>query len=316
MSPLLPPLTLFVILSACGPLSAHANPPQTSAPPDEHRALPSGFPSFSLGTMRQGETDMDGGGTFEAGRVFGSLGYVRPRPGALGNRLGLSFDVADYDFAPVTDLADGVWDRTYRLGAQVAWLGRAGTDWRYFLGPTLAFSGESDARASDAMTYGLIGAFTWISLEHRAAIGFGAAAFYGLEEFRAFPLVVARWQFADHWAIANPLRAGPTGPAGLELRYLPGPDLNIGLGSAYRSDRFRLGPRDGPADRGIAEQNGLPVWLRVGYRLHRFVHLNAYAGVILAGSLELQDADGRDLQETDYDRAPFASIVLNIGRPR
>lgn len=314
-SPHLRPWAMTIALLLAAASRAGSEAPTENAPP-LNAATRHGFPQLSLGAFYQSPADTHDQGSFETQRFFGSLGCFRPRPGAVSYRLGLSFEAASYDVAPASALPGGPWDRTYRLGAQVAGLGRAGTRWSYFAGPTIAVSGEAGAAWEDALTYGAIGGLTWVSPSRDLALGFGAGAFYGLEEFRAFPLLVTRWRINDQWQITNPLRAGPTGPAGLELGYTPAPLLSFGVGAAYRSDRFRLASREGPAGGGIGQQSGLPLWLRAGLHPHRFLHLNLYAGSILAGSLDVDDARGDALGGTGYDPTPFVSIVMNAGLAR
>jgi hypothetical protein len=107
----------------------------------------------------------------------------------------------------------------------------------------------------------------------------------------------------------NPLPAGPTGPAGLELDYRLDGGWNLGLGAAWRTTRFRLSAT-GPVPDGIGEERGMPVFLRLTRSLAERTTLHLYAGVVTAGQLRVEDSSGNALREVDFDPSLLLGATL------
>ena len=124
-----------------------------------------------------------------------------------------------------------------------------------------------------------------------------------------FPFLIVDWRFGDRWRLINPLAAGPTGPAGLELDYLLGGGWTIGVGGAFRSQRFRLS-ETGPVRNGVGEERGLPLFLRATRDFGRQMALHLYAGAIVAGELRVDDSSGNDLRKEDFDPQPFLAATF------
>ena len=59
---------------------------------------------------------------------------------------------------------------------------------------------------------------------------------------------------------------------------------------------------------GVGEHTGVPVWLRFSYDASPSVQLSAHVGVTFAGELTLEDDDGNDLTDSEYDPAAFVGI--------
>ena len=99
------------------------------------------------------------------------------------------------------------------------------------------------------------------------------------------------------------------GPAGLELVYTPDRSWEMGVGSAYRSYRFRMDDSSAVAD-GIGEVDFWAPFMRVGWRLGKYYHLDINGGALVGGSITIEDENGNELGQTDYDTAPFIGVTL------
>ncbi len=140
-------------------------------------------------------------------------------------------------------------------------------------------------------------------------LGIGAGIFERLDQFEMFPYVVINWQINEQFRLTNPFPAGPVGPAGVELVYAPVNSLEVGIGGAYRSYRFRLDDSSMVAD-GIADMTFWAPFLRVGWKLDEDYRFDVNTGLLMDGSLTIEDADGHELGETDFDAAPFVGVTL------
>lgn len=272
--------------------------------------LPPGTTVSSVDTtfIQQFNTDLDAGGDFSVSSIgarynlFHSLGEGK----SLGGSFGYRADSFDFGGAGGLGKADP-WDTIHSLSLTGLYGTPLGGDWDLRLAPSLTLAGESSAAISDSLIYG--GVFTFSrTFSESLTLGIGAGVFSELEEINGFPILAVRWEFAPGWTLQNPLRPGPTGPAGLEVSYKVD-DWDLGIGAAYRSYRFRLAD-DAPVSGGIGEYTSNPLFLRASRSINRSFSFDVYGGVLLGGSLKVDDSGGGGLVDSDFEAAPFAAISL------
>lgn len=257
------------------------------------------------------EADLDSGGDFRVGgavlRGGTSTGFGE------GHRIGLTlnYDYFDYSFDdPVAFGGVAPWKVLQRYGFAVPLSFALQDGWSVGVSPQLDWFRENGAKTSDALVWGA----TVTALKRfdgSNVLGLGLAAFSGIEENKFFPFPVVNWQFSPRWRLINPLAAGPTGPAGLELDYLADGGWTIGMGAAWRSARYRLSEK-GPVPDGIGEISGAPIFLRVSRDFEGAVTLNLYAGVVVGGQIRIEDSNGRKIQEEDFDTGPILGANLTF----
>lgn len=271
--------------------------------------MPAGTNVFSGSAtgVYQFSSDLDAGGDFSMTRIGLEADVMR----SLGNgrAIGLGFDYAgdSYSFGGEPEAVDP-WDtiHTYALG--LFYMGNISKDWTLRAAASITSMGESSASFSDSLTYGLVFAATK-TVNKDLTIGLGAGVFHGMEKTRAYPFLAIRWQFAPGWTLQNPFRPGPAGPAGLEVSYKKD-NWEFGVGGSYRSYRFRLGD-DGLYPDGIGENNSVPLFFRVSHPLSANLSLDAYAGMMVGGSLEVETSDGSEFYKSDYDVAPLLALSIS-----
>jgi len=275
-----------------------------------HAQAPGWAPFASVTGVVQGHGDLDGGGDYSAwstilrAGTFGDLGG--------GNRAGVTFNVDYTDFSFSNPAAFGgvaPWGVVQRYGAAAPLAFKLQDGW--FLGviPSLDWIGEKGADSGESLTWGAVVTATRF-FPNGNRIGFGLGVFDRLEETGVFPLIVVDWALSDRWRLTNPLPAGPTGPAGLELDYRFDGGWNAGIGAAWRSTRFRLS-QTGPVAGGIGEERGVPVFLRATRGFGQGVSLNLYAGLVTAGELRVENPSGTVLRKVEFDTAPLFGATLS-----
>lgn len=251
--------------------------------------------------------DLDRGGDVDVSGVILRAGTVRHFGGGTSAGITLNYDYTDYAFnQPVAFGGVAPWGVVQRYGFTLPLNYGVGNGWVVGVAPSFDWFKENDADSSDALTYGA----TFSAVKRDAngnLIGFGFGAFDGIEDTAFIPFVVVNWRFGDHWLLRNPLAAGPTGPAGLELDYLFDNGWTLGLGAAYRQVRFRLSD-SGPTPNGVGEFKGVPVFLRASNTFAGTYTLNLYAGVVAGGELRVEDPSGRELRSEDFDLAPLVGF--------
>jgi hypothetical protein len=267
-------------------------------------------PSASITPLYVGNAGIDGGGEY---RMFGTIVRAGVQTGFGGtNMAGLSFnyDYFDYSFSdPVAFGGRAPWNVVRRYGVAAPLLFGVGDQWVLSAIPSVDWFRENGADEGEALTWGAVLSATRL-FEGGNRLGLGVGVFQRLEKTSYFPLLLIDWKLADRWRLVNPLSAGPTGPAGLEIDYRLDGGWNLGLGAAWRTTRFRLSEA-GPVANGIGEERGVPVFLRATRSFGRGMSMNLYAGVVAAGQLRVEDPNGNALREVDVDPAPLVGVTFS-----
>jgi hypothetical protein len=271
---------------------------------------PGGWHAFaSVTPVYQSPADLDAGGDMSTGGALARVGVIGPITDRSSAGMTLSYDYIDYDFdAPRLLGTAAPWGTVYRLGLAVPLMLRSGETWSFAVTPSLDSFREDGADWDDSLSYGAIFAASR-SFGPGRRIGIGLGVFERPEETRAFPFVAIDWPLSERLRITNPLPAGPTGPAGLELRYRFDSGWEAGVGAAYRSYRFRLS-QSAPTPDGIGEEEAVPAFLRLSRSFGAGFGVDLYAGALLAGKLRVEDRDGREVEETDFDPAALFAVTL------
>jgi hypothetical protein len=266
--------------------------------------------SASLSGIYQFDTDLDRGGDFRwaAGIASGSL--TRQITPQFSAGLALRYDYEDWKFsrpAAFGGLAPWTHLNAPTLSADLGYAFDG--DLQVGVSPLFGWAFESGAKAGDALTYGAIIAATKV-FSPRLMLGAGVGVVRQIDETKAFPFVIVRWQINDRWRLGNPFPAGPAGGAGLELVYAPGDPWELAGGGAYRSTRYRLDAA-GIAPGGVGENRFFPLFARMSRNFGAQTRVELYAGVALGGRLKLEDANGTTIARDDYSTAPLVGLTLS-----
>jgi len=254
--------------------------------------------------------NLNHGGKVDVTAISLDFNYNRALRQDLGVGLHAGYDFTDYNFTgPVSLAGSKPWGGIHRL--------ELGTNVSYditqklslYVAPSMQFSREDDADWGDSFGYGVVTSLSY-DFTPKLTLGSGIAAFSNLKDTNVFPVLMVKWQLTDTLQLANPLRPGPTGPAGLELSYSPVERWSVAGGATYRSSRFRLG-NGGMVKGGIGEANSLPVFSRFTWKPAKAFNMDLYAGAMFGGALYVNDSNGNRVTSDHYDPAPFASVAFS-----
>lgn len=226
--------------------------------------------------------------------------------------LNLTYDFADYHFSGPTTLAGGFkpWGKTHTLNLSNTFRYELNPEWKLLVAPSVFISREDNAGWSNAVGYG--GHISLIrDISPNLSLGIGAGAFNNLNKMTFFPGLMVKWRITDRLLLANPFRPGPTGPAGLELSYLIKNKWDIGMGMAYRHNRFRLNSNSYTRD-GIGETSSMPAWVRFSRNLGNDFNLDLYSGVVFGGMMQIDNSSGSRLSSDHFAPAPFLALTASV----
>lgn len=251
--------------------------------------------------------DLDSGGDVDVLGVILRGGTVRSFGGGTSAGITLNYDYTDYAFNdPVAFGGVAPWGVVQRYGFTLPLAYGLGDGWALGAAPSFDWFEENGASSIDALAWGA----TFSAVKRYAngnLIGLGLGAFDRIEETAFIPFPIVSWRFGQRWQLRNPLAAGPTGPAGLELDYLFDNGWTLGIGATYRKVRFRLSD-SGPTPNGVGEFAGVPIFLRASNTFAGTYTLNLYAGVVAGGQLLVEDPSGNELRKEDFELAPLVGF--------
>lgn len=287
---------------------------EPAAPDAVTAATPYGGRNFQLklsaSPVYQFEADLGEGGSCGVSRYFIRAEVDAEILDSLKLGLNFGYDLNEYDFSGSTAFAGAEpWGDAQRVRLGVGVRLAFAENWTLFGGPSVEHSMESGADWEDSVVYRGILA-TSLRVGRGLMLGAGVGLSSGLEEDKVFPIVMFSWKITDKLRLSNPHRAGPVGPAGLELAYTKEDGWELAFGGAYRSLRFRL-DGSGIAPKGIGEEKGVPLWLRANKKLGENFELSIYAGVVFLGELAVEDEGGNRLASDDHEPAPFAALAVS-----
>lgn len=254
--------------------------------------------------VHQDDADLtDTGGSFNVDRWFVNAGvtYAWSKRDMVGITVGAGKGIYEFDGLgsfgngqPWGDISDTRLSMVGRMG-----IGETSV---VTIVPTVRVNGESGANTGDSTTYGMFAAFTW-QLSENLTIGPGLGVFTKLDDgVRVFPVLAIDWNITDRWKFSTGGGAGSSQGAGLTLSYKLNEDWSFGLTGRYENLEFRLDEK-GVEPGGIGKDKSLPVVASVVLKPNRVFSLSLFAGVQWMGKLELEDASGHKIQESDYDPA-------------
>jgi hypothetical protein len=266
--------------------------------------------STSVTAVAELNTDLDRGGSFRwgAGIFAGTLTRQFTPELAAGVTVRYSYEAWKFD-NPAAFGGKVPWDNLNAPNIAVNFSYAVAPDVSIGVSPTLGWSYESGASTGDALVYGAIVTATKV-FSPALVLGVGASVVRQIDETKAFPFVIVRWQIDDHWLLANPFPAGPAGGAGLELSYAWDENWEIAGGGAYRSYRFRLSDTAATPN-GIGENRFVPVFARVTRKLGPRSRLDLYAGISAGGRLSTENSNGGAQVHEDYKTAPVLGFTLS-----
>lgn len=286
------------------------------------------FPAFSVAQERPPESSsglglslgvapvyrfpakVDGGGTLSTTSLIFHADISRQINPKLKLGLSFTYDYTNYAFSGLTDFPVAKpWRDVQRVGFSLPAICNLTDQWRLIITPTAQFSGEFGAKFGDSLVYGGAVAVAY-AFRPDAVFGLGVAGYANLEEPSVFPFPVIRWQITPKLRLTNPFRTSPAGPAGLELSYALADHWTVGLGGAYRSQRFRL-DANGSIPNGIGEYKSIPAFVRFSYKPAPFFSIDVYSGVSFLNKIVIDDANGDNLYKTRHDITPLLGFSIS-----
>lgn len=319
-------ILLLVLLALAASRQGWAQVDLLEPTADEPAPPAAGEPAASSASQRRGplvaggylhsfRSGIDGGGEFST-----ETGFVTARAGVpvgagliLGGQLSWQGDW--YSFEGPVDVAPPEearpWGDVQSFAGSLS-LGRRVGKWWLNGAFTARFSFETGASIGDGFNPGgIVGGQYRFSEGLR--LGLGVLVNARLEDdLLVVPIPFIYWEISKQLVLSNSIApdAYPRGP-GIELAWRPTDDWALAVGGRWEFRRFRLND-DGfqPRQGGVGEDEGIPLWLRVTWRLGENLRADVLGGYSVSNRLRLANETGDVLRSADTDPIPYLGAFL------
>lgn len=297
-SPLAVALCTLVVTAA-----AHAQPAGVGGSPWRFQ--------IDGGAVHQFDADLDDGGSFSVDRAFveGGVNYLFSPRDSVGVAVGYAFDGYDFDTGGSGLAALDPWSDVHGFSVTLPARLGVGDNIDLFVAPSVRWRAESGGDLGESTTGGAVLGGTW-RFSDRLRLGAGLGVFSEIEDDAdVFPILLIDWQITDTVSLETGQGTGATRGPGLVVNWTGIEAWTFSLGARYETWRFRLDD-SGPAPDGVGEEEAIPIYLVAAWEATPRVRLSVVGGLEVAGTLTLEDEDGRELEDEDVDPAPFLGATF------
>ncbi len=174
----------------------------------------------------------------------------------------------------------------------------------------IRYSGETGARRN-GLAAGITGLVRWQALD-TLALGAGVGITSQLEgPAQVFPVLALDWEITP----SLDLRTQGSFVQGGQVVLLWGPAeaVRLTVSAGYERNRFRLDDNGAAQDRnGIGEISSVPVEVGARIQLSERAFLDFRGGFGFAGRMRVENANGNQLFDQDYDAVPRLGLALSF----
>jgi outer membrane receptor protein involved in Fe transport len=268
---------------------------------------------LTAGAIKQFETSLQHGGEFELQRYFISASANRLLDASWSAGISLYYGQDDYEFGSSPSLAgtNEPWDDIHELRVSMPVIHR-GQAWSTLAIPSIKFRREANASWSDSHEVGLLAGSAY-RFSDRLSLGPGFGVYSQIEDdVDIFPILLVDWQITDQLSLETGRGLAASRGPGVSLHWQANAQWKLALGVRYENIRFRLDDK-GPAPNGVGQNRAYPLNLSISYEPNPDLQFDLVGGVAYAGELQLEDADGRLIQDSEYDTAPYLGLIMSLG---
>ena len=296
-----------VLLTAVALSSAVSATAQAQAAPGDVKG------TAAVTAYAQFNTTLDSGGRFNWAGGLASATVTRQFTPQLSAGLVARYEYQSWNFHEPTAFGNvAPWKSMNAPSVGIDFTYAWAPDLLINVVPTIAWTYESGANTSDALTYGAVASVAKAFSPDLVA-GLGISAFRRVDKTQALPFFIVNWKVSDKWRVQNPFQAGPAGGAGIEFVYTPDDRWEYAPGFTYRSYRFRLAT-DNATPGGIGANSFIPLFIRVTRKLSKDARVDFYGAIVTYGKLTVDTASGGGRYSDNYNIGPAlgATLVVNF----
>jgi hypothetical protein len=267
---------------------------------------------LDAGAIKQLETSLDSGGDFDIDRYLVRLAVTRKLDERWSAGVALSYGEDQYQFSGNTGFGGlNPWGtiREARIAFPLRY--RRSDTWTFYGIPSLRYRAETGAKVSDSDKWGLLLGAAY-RFNERLKIGPGVGVFSNIDDnIDVTPILVIDWKITDTLSLTTGRGIGATRGPGLSLKWTPLERWSFRLSGRREKTSFRLDD-NGAVPSGIGTDKSIPLAISASYKPTKAIELHLFGGADFDGNLQLENSDGKQLADSDYDTAPFVGMLITV----
>ncbi len=256
-------------------------------------------------------TDLDEAGDVSVTRTRATIGFHRRLDDKWVLRGQIGAEHAHYGWSSDALFlgSDSPWSEIWKVGAGVQVIRKLDEHWNLGGSVTATSTTEPDADFDDGLDYRLRVGASW-RRDEDLTLGLDVTVSTHLEDSTlVLPFPVVEWRFADDWRLASDIGDVIDGPS-IGVHRALSKEFELGLVAVGVYNDARLA--DGPAPDGVLRETRIAAGVQGAWKPRLGVTVSALAGYDVWGELQVDDADGSEIETTDLDPAPWFGLSVQL----
>jgi hypothetical protein len=266
--------------------------------------------SLNVNAINQFDTNINSGGSFswQDANIHFNNRYQLDANSSIG--LNLRDGYQNWSWRTITGYGNNTpWGGIQSPGVGLSYFQKLDSGWSAGFSPSIDWIAENGVGTAGSATYGATGSVTK-KFSEDLTIGLGTGVFrQTTDKTKIFPYLLINWKITDKLTLNNPLPAGPSGGAGLELSYALADKWSLAGGAAYRSYRFRLS-NSNYTPNGIGQNSFIPIFTRLSYAIDKSSSADLYLAANTGGKLSVTNSSGTKSYRTNYQTDVAVAISV------
>jgi len=295
------------LTSAALSLAGVASAMQTQTPHE----LPPSLIFVTAGIDHDLGTDLDDAGDVSVTRTRATIGFHRRLDERWVLRGQIGAEHANYGWSSDALFlgSNDPWSEIWKVGAGLQLIRKLDDHWNLEGSVTAVSTAEPDAELDESIDYRLRFSASW-RRDENLTLGLDLTASTHLEDSTlVLPFPTVDWRFDEKWRLVSDIGDVIKGPSVGVHRTLSD-ELDLGLVAVGVYNDARLD--DGPVPDGVLRETRVAAGIEANWKPRLGIKVSILGGYDVWGELQVDDADGDEIEKTRLDPAPLLGLSVQF----
>jgi len=273
--------------------------------------IPPSLVFVTAGARHDLGTDLEESGDVSVTRTRATIGFHRRLDDDWVLRGQVGAEHANYDWSSDALFlgTNDPWSEIWKVGAGVQLIRKIDEHWSVEGSFTAASTAETDADLEESIDYRLRFAGAW-RRDEDLTLGLQITAATHLEDSTlVLPFPTVDWRFAERWRLVSDIGDVIEGPSvGVHRTFSDQFDLGVLAVGVYNDARLD----DGPVPDGVLRETRIAAGIEANWKPRLGIEVSFLAGYEVWGEMQVDDADGDEIETTSVDPAPLFGLSVQI----
>ncbi len=273
--------------------------------------LPPSLIFVTAGVQHDLGTDLDEAGDVSVTRTRATIGFHRRLDESWVLRGQIGAEHAHYGWSSGALFLDtnDPWSEIWKVGAGLQVIRKLDDHWNIEGSVTAVSTAEPDADLEESLDYRLRFAAAW-RRDEDLTLGLQLTASTHLEDSTlVLPFPTVDWRFAEKWRLVTDIGDVIEGPSvGVQRTLSDKFDLGVLAVGVYNDARLD----DGPVPDGVLRETRIAAGIEANWKPRLGIEVSLLCGYDVWGELQVDDADGDEIETTRLDPAPLLGLSVQF----